>query len=152
MCASNYPLGLEQGRDKEELKKNIRDFAKFAGWVSNDRQRLIKAAIRVVIDNLVPNRVRVLLNLTDVKNDLDLAAVKRLFRMNKQQFEVEMKDPKYCEIDRLHYYMGLDPEVHFNIRKKCKEFDEIKWGFEKCIHTLIKTRNKILNLQMIFKK
>lgn len=148
----NAIKSLEEGRDKEELKKNISDFAKFAGCVSNDRQRLIKAAFRVVIDNLVPNRVRVLLNLTNVQNELDLAAVKRLFRMNKQQFEVEMKDPRYCEIDRLHYYMGLDAEAHYKVRKTCKEFDAIKRGFEKCIHTLIKTRNKILNLQMRFKK
>jgi predicted RNase H-like nuclease (RuvC/YqgF family) len=42
---------LEEGKDEKELKKNIADFAKFAGLASSDRQKLIKAAIRVVIDN-----------------------------------------------------------------------------------------------------
>lgn len=143
---------MEEGRDQEQLKSSIREFSEFAGSTSSDRQRLIKTAIRVVIENLIPSRVRVLFNLTNITEELSLADIKKLFRMDKQRFEVEIKDPKYSGIDRLHYYMKLEPEVHQNVRNKCAAFHRIKMGFQDCIHTLIKTRNRILNLQFKFKE
>lgn len=148
----NTIRSLEEGRDKEELKKNIHAFGKFAGLASNDRRRLIKAAIRVVIDNLVPNRLRVLFNLVNKKSTASLQDIKKLFRMDKQRFEVEVKDPKFNELDRLHYYMGMDPEVHYQIQQDVGKFRYFKEGFQKCIHDLIKARNRILNLQLNFKK
>lgn len=149
----NAIKSLEQSDDQETLQKNIEEFAKFAGLASNGRQRLIKAAIRVVIDNIVPHRVRILLNITDTETNPSLEDIRKLFKTDKKRFEVDVKDPKFSDIDRLHYYVGLNPTTHNFLRNKCKKVvKDIKAGFQNCIHDLIKTRNKIFNMQLKFKR
>lgn len=144
---------LEQTNDQETLQKNIEEFAKFAGLASNDRQKLIKAAIRVVIDNIVPHRVRILFKMTDTKTNPSLEDIKKLFKADKKRFEVDIKDPKFSDIDRLHYYTGVDPITYHSLRSNCRElFKDIRVEFQNCIHDLIKTRNKIFNLQLRFKR
>lgn len=108
---------LEKGSDVSEIQKSVEEFAKIAGSTSNDRKKLLKAAFRVIIDNIVPNRVRVLLNLTSNTNEVNKENIIKLFKMNKEKFETEGNDPEYCDIDRLHCRMRLDPIVHYNIRK-----------------------------------
>lgn len=71
---------LEEGRDKDTLQRNIKEFSRFAGIAANDRKKLIKAAIRVIIDNLVPNRMRILLNLLDIETNPTLEELKKLYK------------------------------------------------------------------------
>jgi len=92
---------LQEGKDKEELKRNISEFAKTSGLKSNDRKKLIKAAIRVIIDNLVPQRIRVLMNLCEKRrDDATYEEVAKLFKADPQRYEVDSKDPKFDEIHK----------------------------------------------------
>lgn len=97
---NNTVKSLEEGKDKEELVKNIKEFSKFAGLGSNDRKKLIKAAMKVIIENLVPHRLRILMNLLDVSTYPSLDDIKKLFKADEKRFQVEIKDPKFEEIDR----------------------------------------------------
>ena len=146
---------LEEGRREDELKHKIKKFGHMTGLACNDRQRLIKAAIRVIIDNIVPGRLRVLFNIvSNATNYASLEDIKKLFKMDEKDFELESKNIKYCDIDRLHYYTKVDPNLHYKFKtnENFKSLLDFKHEFETCIHTIIKTRNKIFNLQHKFKE
>mmetsp|Transcript_30995 Transcript_30995/g.27419 ORF Transcript_30995/g.27419 Transcript_30995/m.27419 type:complete len:170 (+) Transcript_30995:465-974(+) len=117
---------LEDGRDRAELRKNIKDFSKFSSFASIDRRNLIKSAMRVIIENLVPARLRVLFKLIDTPTRPSLEDIKKLFKCDPKRFQIEVKDPKFDEIDKLHYKMNMNPETHFKGRQKKFNFMNTK--------------------------
>jgi hypothetical protein len=144
---------LKQNSDEETLQKSIQEFLKVSGLASNDRQKLIKAAIRVIIENIVPPRVRILLKITETQTNPSLEDIKKLFKLDKKRFEVEVKDPKFDEIDRLHYHCRVDAGTNYRIRNNFQEVtSNVKLGFQDCIHDLIRVRNKIFNWQLRYKR
>jgi len=62
--------------------------------------KLIKAAVKVIIENVISNRFRVLLNLISEPNNPSLDDIRKLFKLDKERFELAMKDPKYSELER----------------------------------------------------
>ena len=74
--------------------------------------------------------------------------------MDLKNFEIESKKPKYWEIDRLHYHTKVDPNLHFRFKTNdnFKALLKFKEEFQSWIHALIKTKNKIINLQYDFKR
>ena len=88
-----------------------------SGCISENRQKLIKSAVKVIIENIVPSRVRVLLSMSEEELAASEIDIQRLFKMSQQDFELESKKPLYTDYDRLHYKMRLDPKVHVNFMR-----------------------------------
>lgn len=86
-------------------------------------------------------------------NNLSLiASFYRLFRMNKKSFEIEISNnPKYSELDRMHYTINTDPAKMAYVREAEKEFMEYKNRFENLVHDIIRIQNKIFITQQEFK-
>ena len=72
--------------------------------------------------------------------------------MNRSDFEEEMKDPKYGDIDRMHYIIQSDPSKMMHTRKVEYELYQFKEKFQEHVHDLIKLRNRIFNTQLEFKR
>lgn len=70
--------------------------------------------------------------------------------MNKVDFEKEMENPKYGQIDRMHYIMKTDPSMMQYARDRERMIYGVKGEFESHVHELIKLRNKIFNTQQKF--
>lgn len=62
-----------------------------------------------------------------------------------------MQNPKYGEVDRMHYIMQTDPSKMMFVRELEKDILEFKYEFQQHVHELIKLRNKIFNTQQKFK-
>ena len=60
---------------------------------------MIKVAIRVIIENLVPARLRVIFGLFRDRKRPSLEDIKKLFKLNPQRFYVEVKDPKFGQAE-----------------------------------------------------
>mmetsp|Transcript_9222 Transcript_9222/g.8154 ORF Transcript_9222/g.8154 Transcript_9222/m.8154 type:complete len:186 (+) Transcript_9222:280-837(+) len=101
---------------------------------------------------MVSTRTRVLLRMIAKGTKASEEDYKRLFVMNRKHFEEEMKDPKYGDIDRMHYIMQSDPSKMMHTRKVEYELLEFKEIFQQEVHDLIKLRNRIFNTQQRFQK
>jgi len=116
------------------------------------RKKAINSAIRDILNNMVSSRTRVLLRMLSKGTNASMDDYKRLFVMNRKDFEEEMKNPKYGDIDRMYYIMMNDPSKMVHTRKVGEELNEFRKKFQDLAHELIKIRNKIFNTQQEFKK
>ena len=143
---------LEENKDMLELRNKIKQVSKFTGCSSQNRRKLIKSAIRVIIDNIVPSRVRVLLGMCQEEQKASEDDIFKLFCMDTKESQVESQKPIYSEIDRLHLSMQMDPRWHLRLRARSDEMINIKLNFERSVHDLIRIRNRLLNIQLEFTK
>lgn len=66
-----------------------------------------------------------------IKTHATYPQIKKLFAMNKKDFEIESKKPIYNDLDRFHYHTKLDPKLHYDILTKNRgDFIKIKKKFE----------------------
>mmetsp|Transcript_29512 Transcript_29512/g.26093 ORF Transcript_29512/g.26093 Transcript_29512/m.26093 type:complete len:278 (-) Transcript_29512:22-855(-) len=141
---------LKEGRTNEVLNERIKEFSKFTGLASNDRKRLIKAATRVIIENLVPHRLRFIFNISENTKNATFEDIKKLYSCDLKRFKIDSKDPKYDDYDRLHYFTKMDPKIHAVCKERCERFRNFKMKFKNLVHDLIKIRNRIFNVQADF--
>ena len=72
--------------------------------------------------------------------------------MNKKSFEVEMaSNPKYGEVDRMHYIMNTDPAKMTYVRTVEQDFIDFKNRFQNIVHDLIVLQNRIFLAQQEFR-
>ena len=57
---------LKKGSNQNNLSAKIRELAKEVGTAGDARQRLLKAAVKLIIENLVPERMRMLFKVCDM--------------------------------------------------------------------------------------
>ena len=116
------------------------------------RQRIIKKAIKTIIKNLVADRCRLLFKVVSDGTNADISDYKHLFKLSKKDFEHEMKNPKYGEVDRMHYMMATDPAKMGHVREVEKDLKEFKNKFQDLVHDIIRMKNRILKTQNDFKE
>jgi SepF-like predicted cell division protein (DUF552 family) len=51
------------GKSDQEIKQKISQLGKTVGTSGSDRQKIIKAAVKVIIENIIPERMRILFNI-----------------------------------------------------------------------------------------
>ena len=102
---------LNNGVNPLCLQSKIDELSQSAGSAGRDRQKLIKAAFKVIVENIIPERVRILFNISKDESKATYDDYKRLSSMNQKNFEIENKDSIYSEIDRFHYHTQVDPRL-----------------------------------------
>ena len=58
----NLIQSLNFGEYSHSLQQKINELSSQAGVAGTDRQKLIKAATKIIIENIIPNRVKLLFN------------------------------------------------------------------------------------------
>jgi hypothetical protein len=143
-------MTLNDGDDSDGIQENLNNINRTCGTAADDRKHIINSAVKDIINNIVSSRTRVLLSIMNKGSDASPEDYKRLFVMNRNDFENEMKNPKYGDIDRMYYIMQSDPsKMHF-VRDKEKDFIVFIYKFKEHVHDLIKLRNKIFATQYEF--
>jgi len=94
---------MKTGSHKENLDIKLKELSKQGGSASVDRQKIIKTAFKVIIQNIIPDQVRVLFNIAKVESQATYEDYDYLYKQNNKNFELAIKDPKYNEIDKFHY-------------------------------------------------
>ena len=64
---------LNYGDVSDNLKQKINHLSSQAGVAGSDRQKLIKAAIKIIIENIIPNRVRILFNYSKEESKINFS-------------------------------------------------------------------------------
>ena len=107
---------MKKGERNETIEEKLKKIAKQGGSASKDRQKLIKTAFKVILDNIVPEQMRVLFNIVKNESPATYEDYKHLYKQNHKNFELAMKEPRYNEIDRFHYYTGVHPSIFYNMK------------------------------------
>lgn len=137
---------LYNGTHSSHLKDKISELSKKSGSAGTDRQKLIKTAFKLIIENLVPDRMRILFNIVKEESSSTYEDYKRLYSMNRKKFEMEMQDPKYNEIDRFHYYTRVDPKLYNKMKILNEKNRYYHQKFQLLVHETVRLRNKILKV------
>lgn len=67
-----------------DLKNKLSELSNIVGVAGTDRQKLIKAAIKSIIENLVPNRMKMLFNFSKQDSHLTFEEFDKLYKMNQK--------------------------------------------------------------------
>ena len=129
----------------------FRELASQVGTAGDARQRLLKSAVRIIVENIVPDRMRVLFKICEEGSKWSQEEYENLFNIKPNHAESLLKTDRYNEYDRLHYTWGVRPSILKAVgilnKKSAVLFVEIK----KAVNSLIRARNRILQLQWEFK-
>ena len=148
---------LKKGNLKERcLQKKFDNIENLVGSAGSDRQNLIKAAIRVIIENILPPRQRITFSMYEKGTKLSYEEYRKLFDLDAKSYQIEIEHPntksKYSELDKLRYETRFDPKCYNKYVKHATIMQQFGIKFTECIHKLIKARNRILKTQNEFKK
>ena len=75
---------LKNGAGLDDLKNKIHKLSKTAGSAGKDRQKLIKTAFKVIIENMLPERMRILFNIVKEESTISFEDYRKLFSMNQK--------------------------------------------------------------------
>jgi hypothetical protein len=67
--------------------------------------------------------------------------------MNQKNFDVAIKNQKYNEIDKFHYYTRVHPSLFYKMKELNDKNRLYHRKFKQAIHDLVRIRNKIFKLQ-----
>lgn len=73
-------------------------------------------------------------------------------RWIKNNYELEIKNPKYNEVDKFHYYTRVDPKLFYKMKELNDKNRHYHNKFQSVIHDLIRIRNRIFKLQREWKR
>ncbi|CAI2374591.1 unnamed protein product [Moneuplotes crassus] len=90
---------LKEVDESEKIQSSLNKINKSCGTGSDPRKNIINSAIRDIINNMVSSRTRVLLRMIDKGTNASMDDYKRLFVMNINDFENEMKNSKYGDMN-----------------------------------------------------
>ena len=76
----------------------------------------------------------------------------KLFNMPQKKFQIEIKDPKYNQIDIMHYYTRVEPRLYHKMKLLNDKNRYYHQKFKEQVHNLVRIRNSILNLQIDYKE
>lgn len=100
---------LKKGDSNEKVIGKFSDIDNLVGSAGSDRQNLIKAATRVIVENIVPPRQRIIFAMHRQGTNLSYEEYKEWFSLDRKAYEVELNDPKYTELDKLRYETRFNP-------------------------------------------
>lgn len=143
---------MKSGQHKPVLDSKLKELSKQGGSASNDRQKLIKTAFKVVLDNIVPDRMRVLFNIAREESSSTYEEYEHLFKQSGKTFDMTIKEPCYNGIDRFHYFWGVHPNIFYKMKNLNDKNRKYRLLFKEIIHDLIRIRNRILRLQFDWRK
>ena len=117
------------------------------GTASSARQDLIKSCIRLIIENIVPERIRILFKILETGSSISFEKYSELFHYPPEHAKLIIQQPEYNEYDRMHFLCGVQPEIMKSVKVLNDKVKIYKHRFQTLIHTLIRTRNRILRVQ-----
>jgi len=137
----------KNGGTLEESKEKLSELNKRVGSSGIDRQKLIKTAVNIIIENIIPERMRVLFNIVKHESDATFEDYEKLYKMNKKNFEVEIKNSKYNEIDKFHYMTRVHPDIYYKMKDLNDKNRFFHRKFQEVVHEQVRVRNRIIILQ-----
>lgn len=143
---------LKKGNLNEKLIGKFKNIENLVGSAGSDRQNLIKAAIRVIIENILPARQRITFAMYRQGTHLSYEEYRKLFELDEKSYQIEVQDPRYTELDKLRYETRFNPKCYKKYETHAEVTKHFAFRFQKCIHNLIKARNSILKTQNEFRK
>lgn len=84
---------MKSGQHKPQLDAKLKELSKQGGSASNDRQKLIKTAFKVILDNIIPDRMRVLFNIAKEESSASYEQYEHLFKQSGKTFDMTIKEP-----------------------------------------------------------
>mmetsp|Transcript_11503 Transcript_11503/g.10173 ORF Transcript_11503/g.10173 Transcript_11503/m.10173 type:complete len:166 (+) Transcript_11503:298-795(+) len=139
--------GVKSGANPKKIREEIKEMASQVGTAGDARQRLLKSAIRIIMENIVPDRMRVLFKMLEKGPGCSPEEYRKLFEVKSEQAQSLLKNENYNEYDSLHYTCGVKPAVIETVgilnKKSCALFEKFKIA----VKSLVRTRNRILQLQ-----
>lgn len=103
---------LKRGNLNEKLMGKFQNIDNLVGSAGSDRQNLIKAAIRVIIDNILPPRQRITFTMYRKGTNLSYEEYKKLYDLDYKDYQIEIKNSKYTELDMLRYETRFNPKCY----------------------------------------
>ena len=75
---------VKTGTNTKFIQNQIRQLGNRAGSAGEDRQKIIKAAFKVIIENIIPERMRILFNIVKHESQATYEDYSQLFKMNQK--------------------------------------------------------------------
>jgi len=142
---------LKDGSDQKDLREKIRNLGWQVGTAGDARQRLLKSTTRLIIENIVPERVRWLFKIWDMQANYTPKEYEELWKMKKKHAENLLQSDKYNENDRMHYAWGVKYNVIELVWKLNNKTKAMLNKFKEALGQLVRVRNRLLQLQWEFR-
>uniref|UniRef100_A0A7S3N4P6 Uncharacterized protein n=1 Tax=Euplotes harpa TaxID=151035 RepID=A0A7S3N4P6_9SPIT len=113
---------------------------------------MIKYCIKQIIENILPERMRILFKIVETGPKASHEEYKRLFELRKSIADFEVETKTYNDYDRMHYFTGVKPQVMLAVHRLNQITTGYKDKFKEEVHKLICVRNRILELQNLYRK
>jgi len=142
---------LHVGNDQQDLREKIKELGKQVGTAGDARQKLLKSAIRIIMENIVPDRMRIMFSILEQGPCWTLEEYGKLFECKASQAESLLKTPRYNEYDRMHFEWGVKASILPAVKVLNENSAALFQKFKKAVKSLVRARNRILQLQCEFK-
>lgn len=121
---------LKKGSLNEKLVGKFANIENLVGSAGSDRQNLIKAATRVIIENIVPVRQRITFAMYRNGTNLSYQEYCKLFKLDEKSYQIEIKSPKYTALDKLRYETRFNPKCYNKYEKHAETMMHFGSKFE----------------------
>jgi hypothetical protein len=128
-----------------EADSRFRYFSDLVGPAAFDRQKVIKTTFGVIIDSILPSPMKQMISLQIEGTAATQKDYERVFNYkSKYSAYADLKNPKFGEIDRVFYEIGIDPKTRGKLLAISPKIAEFKASLQEVVYELIRLRNKLL--------
>ena len=151
----DFRYNIESMTSKIEQHKGFQHFEEIKdafGPMGIARRLMLKKCLRTIIENIVPDHIKLVMSLAPELSDIDDEKYDKLFSLPKPAALHKLKVEEYSDADKKIYEIGIRGNLRKVFRIRGPLLKDIKFKLKSLVNQLILIQNQIFQEQDKMKK
>jgi len=138
---------MTQNKEKENGFKQFEEVKDAFGPMGSARRLMIKKWFRTIIENLVPNHIKLVMSIAPNLSTIEDEEYDKLFSLPKPAAYHKLKTEEYTEADKTIYEIGIRGNLRKAFRIRSSLLKDVKSQMKYLVNHLIMIQNRIFQEQ-----